>query len=328
MAVDRKKISAALEEEIEELLAALGFDDIRQNANSYRGVAHCHEDADNPSGFVYYPDQGKWMCFTNQCHTQHGSDLVGLIMSVLGCSFKKAIDFAQQFIEGKDLSGVEVRKRQRIDYWQLHLGQPTFNDKVLSKLHSADGYASERSFQKEVFHSYGIGFAKTGSMVGRVVVPVRNIKGQIVGFTGRKVYDNMKFSDGTEAPKWWHCVQRNLNLFNIDRIKQRRLNSVIVVEGPWDVLRLEENEIKNSVAILGKYLTLGQIEILSQAGVFEVIMGLDNDGTVREKDEKNTIDTLKKHLFIVSSVKPTEGKDWGEMTPEEIQKSMQEKVVL
>jgi DNA primase len=49
------------------------------------------------------------------------------------------------------------------------------------------------------------------------------------------------------------------------------------VEGPGDVLRLEDNNIHNAVAIFGVSLSDQQKSLLEQSGVTDLIILLDND---------------------------------------------------
>lgn len=115
----------------------------------------------------------------------------------------------------------------------------------------------------------------------RVMIPLYNLEGQVVGFTGRAL-------DDTNTPKYLGSKEsiiykkRNL-LFNYHRAKESiKLNKeIILVEGNMDAIRLYASGIKNVVALMGTALTKEQIQIIKKLRC-KVILMLDND-TAGEK---------------------------------------------
>ena len=122
----------------------------------------------------------------------------------------------------------------------------------------------------ELFQNYGIGYAYKGKLAKRVVIPIRNALGSIVGFSGRYIY----YEKGCRFPKWLHWPATNKdftrkgfrkdhNFFNFDRVlnhvHEHKDRSVILVEGPFDVLKMEMAGIHNSMAVLGDDIGNGQI---------------------------------------------------------------------
>ena len=87
----------------------------------------------------------------------------------------------------------------------------------------------------------------------RVVFPIRNTRGRVIGFGGR-VFG----SASTDGPKYLNSpdtphFSKGRELYGLYEARQtpRRLDSVIVVEGYMDVLALAEHGIDNAVATLG-----------------------------------------------------------------------------
>ncbi len=321
-------ISCKLEQHIEDLLEALGLDlnSFMINDKEIRGTAPCHEGADNPTAFSYSYDHGCWQCFSNGCHKKLGADPLGLIRAVKKCHFEEAIKFAQEFLEGKPVSN-EFQNRRIVksivaaNPWQDHLNQETFNEQILHRLEPPMYYSQFRKLDYNLVRKLGGGIAKRGCLNGRFVLPVRNIRGQIVGFTARKL------KDGVYGPKWLHwpdSFRKNLNLYNLDRA-YRTINgnkSIILTEGPIDAIKLEMAGYKNVVALLGSNLSDEQITLLLKSNVVTVYLALDNDEPGRRATEM-IVEKLEKNLFEQYIIDvPGEKKDWGECSLDEIRGSL------
>lgn len=310
-------LSLALEDHVESLMEALDIplEEYAMSVRDIRGCAPCH-DGDNPTGWIYYFDKGKWFCWTDNCHQEFGSDLLGLIRSVKQCSFKDAIKWGGEFLRGKknptdkelaDKKAARVSKKR--DFWAEHTSQKTFHSSILRRLDPSASYARHRHLSSAIMRRIGVGYARKGTLGGRIVLPVRDINGQIVGFTGRKIYDNM------DGPKWFHKIKTDINLFNIDRavkaMNDMGCSNMFLVEGPWDAIKLEMAGFSNVVAGFGIYLSDGQVEILNKVGVTHVIIGYDNDGPANKEIDRVT-KKLQKKSFEVSIIKPEEDSDFGD----------------
>jgi 5S rRNA maturation endonuclease (ribonuclease M5) len=316
-------LKAHLEAHIEELFEALGVDieEFAISEHEIRGKAPCH-DGDNPTAFTYHYMSGKWACWTQKCHEEHGNDIIGLIRAIKNCSFSKAMKIAGAVLKGKHLKKIDQSKvaewMRHKNYWEQHLSQDVFDPKMLERLNPASPYAEKRSLCPDIFSVIGAGYASKGKLKGRIVIPVRNIKGHIVGFTGRRLYDTKEWSD---FPKWYHMVSKNINLFNIDRAHEAITNSGIAIlcEGPFDVIKLEMAGFPQSAAALGTGVSRGHADILLQLHAHDIILIADNDKAGIKAAKKNA-DILKRYLFNVSIVTPPfDGADIGDMKIEDIQ---------
>lgn len=88
-------------------------------------------------------------------------------------------------------------------------------------------------------------------------------------------------------------------------------DTVVIVEGYIDWLKLRQFGLKNVVAILGWKITSNQIEKLKDAGVKNIISALDNDAC-----GKNGTNYLKGFFKVTPFYYPEGTKDPGEMTKE------------
>ena len=99
----------------------------------------------------------------------------------------------------------------------------------------------------------------------RIIFPINNISGNIIGFGGRIIDDNKnlaKYINSPETP----FFKKGSNLYNLDKARKlsNKLEDVYLVEGYMDVIGLSKNGIENTVANLGTALTSKQIQILNQ----------------------------------------------------------------
>lgn len=322
-------LNLKLQSNIELLLKTLGvnLDDYVITETEIRGVAPCHDSANNSTGFTYYKNNGIWFCWTQRCHDDWGQDSVGLVRALKQCSFPEAIVFAEKFAKGKkieeELQDRKVEKEfERVDNWKKHLNQKVYEEEILKKLSPSDGYAKQRNIKPELFRELGAGYAREGAMKHRIVFPVRDIKGRIVGFTGRRLYDSDEWKN---FPKWkHHRFEKSVNLFNINRAKEeiRNKHQVILCEGPFDMMRFEEAGYHNVVSIFGTHITQGQVTLLCQSLVMDVVLALDHDDAAIKVLGKN-VNILQSSLFNVEIIYAKRGGDWADMSAAEIREIME-----
>ena len=288
-------------------------------SDSIVGPAPCHG-GDNPNGFSYKYDIGLWSCWTHGCNSSYGSNLIGLIKAIKKINYYKAKDI----VEGIILNNIDLSRcvcqnkiRKETNHWQKHLDQPAKNNPF--ELQSPKEYCDIRGFSTNIALKYNMGICRNNTvMQNRFVIPIKNVNGVDVAFTGRAINDNLK-------PKWLHYPNgftKSNNLFNIDNVVKRNNNGfIIIVEGPFDVLKLEMAGIHNSVAIMGNNICLGQIDIIKKCSFTDVIVALDNDAAGKDGAIK-TCRKLERCLMRLWTIDSTSKKDWGDSSIEEIQNSI------
>ncbi len=141
----------------------------------------------------------------------------------------------------------------------------------------------------------------------RVIFPIKDIHGNIIGFGGRGITDE-------DQPKYLNSPETLLykkseTLFGMDQAKQaiRRENQVILVEGYFDQMRAVQHGIEHVVATCGTALTAKQAGILRNHAE-TVILVFDSDSAGRSASEKG-FDTLLEHGLNVKIVVLPEGQD-------------------
>ena len=114
----------------------------------------------------------------------------------------------------------------------------------------------------------------------RVMFPIRDARGRVVGFGGRVLTDETpKYLNSPETPVF-HKGRELYGLFEA-RKRVRDLAQVLVVEGYMDVVGLAQYDIGNAVATLGTATTREHIERLFRA-TSEVVFCFDGDSAGRK----------------------------------------------
>ncbi|MBQ5954469.1 MAG: DNA primase, partial [Firmicutes bacterium] len=98
----------------------------------------------------------------------------------------------------------------------------------------------------------------------RVIFPIINTSGKVIGFGGRRIDDN-------DNPKYLNSpenmiFQKKNNLYALNTTKQDigKEGSAIIVEGYMDVISLYQHGVKNVVASLGTALTDNQAKLIKR----------------------------------------------------------------
>ncbi|MBV8972168.1 MAG: DNA primase [Sphingomonadaceae bacterium] len=96
---------------------------------------------------------------------------------------------------------------------------------------------------------------------GRLMFPIRDVRGRVIGFGGRILGDGQpKYLNSPDTP----LFDKGRTLYNLDRAgpAARKSQRLIVVEGYMDVIALAQAGIADAVAPLGTALTEAQLALL------------------------------------------------------------------
>ncbi len=110
---------------------------------------------------------------------------------------------------------------------------------------------------------------------GRLIFPIRDERGQTIGFGGRTLGDGL--------PKYLNSPQtllfdKGALLYGLDLAREtiRRVGTVVVVEGYMDVVSLHQRGFQNVVASLGTALTEAQVSLAARYAP-QLVLALDAD---------------------------------------------------
>ena len=162
---------------------------------------------------------------------------------------------AKNYLKSRGLSGIEVKNfnlgfvTDELDYYDI----------------------LKKDFDEEIIKDTGLFYfdEKKKKYISRfrnrIIFPINNISGNIIGFGGRIIDEKKnlaKYINSPETP----FFKKGSNLYNLDKARKlsNKYEDVYLVEGYMDVIGLSKNGIENTVANLGTALTNKQIQILNQ----------------------------------------------------------------
>lgn len=107
----------------------------------------------------------------------------------------------------------------------------------------------------------------------RVLFPIRNLQGRVVGFGGRVLDDaHPKYLNTPETP----VFTKGKHLFALDRAKGAGIHSLIIVEGYFDVIAAHQAGIPNVVGTMGTALTPDHLRLIRRISE-KVVLIFDPD---------------------------------------------------
>ncbi len=110
---------------------------------------------------------------------------------------------------------------------------------------------------------------------GRLIFPIRDIRGEVIGFGARALDDSQpKYLNSPETP----VFSKGRVLYGIDLAKRaiREKDQVIIVEGYTDVITAHQRGFRNVVASMGTALTENQVRELKRL-TKRFVLALDAD---------------------------------------------------
>jgi DNA primase len=141
-------------------------------------------------------------------------------------------------------------------------------------------YLRKRGLRPETVKHFGLGYCSRGLMARRVVIPLHDSEGQLIGYAGR-IVDDHKIDD--DNPKYRlpgprerdgkvHELHKSEFLFNGHRFPRDTVGDLIVVEGFFGAIWLHQLGHENVVALMGSSISSAQARLITEF--------LSVDGTV------------------------------------------------
>ena len=223
-------------------------------------------------------------CFACQAR----GNVLDFVAAMEKCSIREAACRLQRWFEVTLFrpepvgSGKLVREKE--------MGNPPLRF-VLTGVDPGHPYLARRGIDRVTAAEFGVGFyGGPGLMNRRIVIPIRNAGGELVAYAGRSV-------DGA-LPKYRlpPGFQKGHELFNIQRAAATGSDTVIVVEGYFDCLRVYQAGFPCVVALMGSSLSVSQERILLERFKWVVLM-LDGDAAGRAATQ-----TISRRLSVHSPV--------------------------
>lgn len=294
-----------------------GYLQVSSKGKNY--VALCPFHNDHSPSLIISPEKQIFNCFT--CRT--GGNVFSFVMKYENVSFAEAVSIVAKKVGFNLKNDVFVKSENKYskDYEIYEYAMKYY----LNNINTADGskareYLLKRGINETIIKEFKLGYSgsskdtfyklatnkgwdietlnKLGlinkvnenvydTFINRVVIPIENLKGEVVGFTGR-IFNGEDNTAKYLNTKETEIFKKSSLLFNYHNAKNyiRDRKSVIVVEGNMDAIKMSAKGFKNVVALMGVALSNEQIDILKRLKV-PVILMLDNDNAGEDATIKN-----------------------------------------
>ena len=290
---------------------------LKQRGKNYLAVCPFHDDH-SPS-LVVSRERQIFNCFT--CRT--GGNVFTFVMKYENVGFVEAVKIVADKI-GYNLNISDYTDHSlhnKDDYEIMDFAKKYYLNNIFTELGvKARKYLENRGIDEAIIREFNIGLSlsdkdtlykvlsnkkydldkianlglvnKVGLDIydvftNRIMIPIEDLKGQVVGFTGRI------FNNETDTAKYMNTKETEIFkkghiLFNYHNARKsiRDAKEVVVVEGNMDAITLSAKGIKNVVALMGVALSKEQINVLKKLKV-PVILMLDNDSAGMDATVKN-----------------------------------------
>lgn len=326
---------------------------LTQKGKNYFAVCPFHDD--HKPSMVVSKEKQIFNCFT--CHT--GGNVFTFVMNYENVSFIEAVKIIAKKV-GIDVNiktNTNVADKKYKDLYEIMNLSNKFYMNVLNTQTGVEAkkYLTKRGITEEIIKNFQIGLASDGkdelanflskhnydlkliesvglinksglniydTFSNRIMIPITNEFGQIVGYTGRIYHneDQAKYINTKETV----IYKKGEILFNYFNAKPyiKKENKVIIVEGNMDAIKMYCSGVKNVIALMGTALSKYQINMLKKLRVPIVLM-LDNDSAGLEATKRNG-DLLKENNLEVEVIRLKDCKDPDEYIEKKGIKSFQD----
>lgn len=269
------------------------FTTLQRRGRRVSGCCPFHKEK-TPSFYVY-EDEGHYHCYGCKAH----GDVFDILMEKKGYSFVEALSYLCDKAglemprqKTKEELNIEERLYDLLSFTASFYRRHLFSDQGRRAL---DYCRTQRQLSEKTIDRFGLGYAPTGQMLqkelrnqnfsnqdaldagvlkkgqygiydpmqGRLVFPIADLFGKIIGFGGRLLEKNdrqAKYLNTGET----HLFKKNQILYGGQTLKRDRQDRlpILCVEGYMDVIALRQAGYKRAVATLGTALGESHLRLL------------------------------------------------------------------
>ena len=311
---------------------------LKKSGKNYTGLCPFHNDK-SPS-FSVSTDKQIYKCFS----CGEAGNVITFVMKYKRLTFLEAAKYlADKANIPLEIAGQENNKvsRKKELLYKVNVDAARYYFANLQKFKTAKEYFLKRGIKEETIKRFGLGYAQdnwkgiisflrtkgykddllleaglisknenTGNVYdkfrNRVMFPVFDVKGKVIGFGGRVLDDSKpKYLNSPETM----IFQKGINLYGLNFAVKNGLKEdyIIIVEGYMDLIALHQSGITNVAASLGTALTVNQARLLKRY-VSKVIISYDAD-VAGQTATLRGLEILRNAGFDVKVLTVPEGKD-------------------
>ncbi len=311
--------------------------ELKRKGNRYWGLCPFHQEK-TPSFSV---NQDKQMFYCFGCHA--GGDIFSFVIKKEGFDFKEAVNYLAQKAGIQIPAGNRKEADRRRKVIEVNQAAAQFYRQVLNATQGRDAraYMHRRGITSDIAEAFGLGYAPNSwnalsdylhqkgfahhdivlagvikhnedrdsyydLLRNRLIFPIFNHYGEIIGFGGRVMDDSMpKYLNSPETEIF--SKRRNLYGLFLARDSIRSKNEAILVEGYMDCLKLHQAGIDNAVSSLGTAFTIEQARLLHR--YTEKVLVLYDGDEAGQRETLRAIDILNKEKIKADVITLPDGKD-------------------
>lgn len=305
-----------------------GYLEVKPAGKNFKALCPFHQEK-TPS-FMISQDRQIWHCFG----CGEGGDIFKFLMRYENLEFYEALRVLAEKagVELKNISPED--QRQFGVLYELNNSAADFFEEALKSSKNAKEYLKNRGLKQETVKEFSVGYAPAGideltvalinkgfaiedvvraglaiktergryldRFRGRIMFPIHNHFGKVVGFSGRILpeFDNEnsgKYINSPDTP----IFNKSRLLYGFWQSKRdiRDEDKVLLVEGQMDFLMVWQDGVRNVFATSGTALTSDHLRTLRRV-TGNIVMGFDDDNAGRAAAERG-IDLASANDFNV-----------------------------
>ncbi len=168
---------------------------------------------------------------------------------------------------------------------EFGLGYAERSGQVLVQRYQKDGFTAEQLEASGLVSKRQDGSGYFDRFRNRLMFPVRNESGKVIGFGGRTLAgEDPKYLNSPETTLY----RKSYVLYNLDRAKEavRKLDQAVLVEGYMDVIGVWAGGVREVVASCGTALTVTQVRALKRHSE-NIVVNFDPDAAGSNAAERS-----------------------------------------
>lgn len=321
--------------------------DLKKAGRNFKGLCPFH--GEKTPSFMVSPERQSYKCFG----CGEGGDVYTFLQRYEGMSFLEALESMAEKtgvkLERYKPTSQDLRRKKLIEI--MHLASEYYIW-ILNNHKSAEvarEYLKARKIGGEARKVFGLGYAPDGwrqvseflikkkkyevedleavglvikgdrgyydRFRGRVMFPLRDHKGVVVGFSGRTLSSDSKDAKYINSPETpiYHKGEMLYGLYE-NREHIRKADEMVVVEGELDMIPSWSAGVRHVVAIKGSAFTEEQARLIARY-TSNVVMALDAD-QAGEEAIKRAVNVAESMDMSIRVVQVEGGKDPGDVATE------------
>jgi DNA primase len=311
------------------------LDTFKRSGQSLSGPCPIHKGT-NKTQFRVDTEKNIWHCFS-EC--KHGGNVLDFICKMEDCAIHDAAIKACEWF-GIPLDEVKTSSGENESEEKSAAPKPAVKSKPaaspppeddkpnpvlkfkLDKLQREHPYLTqERGLTLETIIDFGLGYfaGKKGMMVGHIVIPINNVKGELVAYAGRWPGEPPKDTEKYKLPPNFKKLQE---VFNLDRaVKEPADKPLVIVEGFFDVIKLHQLGYRKTVALMGWFMSPTQEELIrAHANSYSHIIVMLDENKAGQEAREQIAGRLAKFAFVKVHVFDKPDMQPDHLSAEEVQR--------